>query len=58
MDEFQDLQTVMDAVLKIQREQAYAQNTLQSGVNLIYIRDFLGHSDCSRPRFLSGLTVR
>ncbi|WP_373657553.1 Tyrosine recombinase XerC [Sporomusa acidovorans DSM 3132] len=29
MDELQDLQTVMDAVLKLQREQGYAQNTLK-----------------------------
>jgi integrase/recombinase XerD len=29
MDEFQDLQTVMDAVLKIQRDQGYAQTTLK-----------------------------
>jgi len=29
MDELQDLQNVMDAVLKLQREQGYAQNTLK-----------------------------
>ena len=29
MDELQDLQTVMDAVLKHQREQGYAHNTLK-----------------------------
>lgn len=29
MDELKDLQAVMDAVLKLQREQGYAQNTLK-----------------------------
>lgn len=36
MDELQDLQIVMDAILKIQREQGYAQNTLKLHRNVFH----------------------